>query len=66
MSKKQQRVKYLIGIYNVLRKPKIGVEPGYEYDEKEMQQVIETVKHLLAEDGIRAMSADSPVETKNA
>jgi hypothetical protein len=52
VSVKQQRVKYLVGIFNALNETKTGADGVCEYDIKTIKQVLATVKRLLAQDGI--------------
>ncbi len=51
-NKKQNRIKYLAGIYSALDEVEIGVDGKCAYPKEKIKQVLETVKHLLAEDGI--------------
>lgn len=53
MSKKEARVKYLVGIYNALDDTKMGADGVCEYPVEKIKQVLETVKHLLSADGIQ-------------
>ncbi len=55
MSKKQDRIKYLAGIYDALDEAEMGADGKCVYPKEKIQQVLETVKHLLAEDGIRPL-----------
>lgn len=62
MSKKQERIKYLVGIYNALSVSESGADGRLSYSRDAIKSVLETVKHLLAEDGIRGVSASDKVE----
>ena len=56
MSKKQERVKYLVGIHNALTEATCSVEDMSEgvfcFEQDKIKQVLATVKHLLKLDGI--------------
>lgn len=57
MTKKQERVKYLVGMHNALSKPApcsvddTGMDV-FCFDRAELDQILATVKHLLKLDGI--------------
>ncbi|HHQ4679038.1 TPA: hypothetical protein ACSP3E_002330 [Aeromonas veronii] len=57
MSKKRERVKYLAGIYAALDEAEIGADGKCAYPKEKIKQVLETVKHLLAEDGIMPLES---------
>ncbi len=66
MSKKQERIKYLFGIYNAINE--CGEQAVFDaengvlaYKKETIKQVLETVKHLLKQDGIVGIAADSKV-----
>ena len=63
MSKKQERIKYLVGIRNAINNPdEQPINPDdYLYNKDTIKRVIKTVDHLLAQDGIYPMPADSKV-----
>jgi len=52
-NKKQDRIKYLAGIYAALDEAEMGADGKCAYPKEKIKQVLCTVKHLLAEDGIR-------------
>ena len=62
MSKKQERIKYLVGIYNALNVSELGIDGRLSYSRNTITSVIDTVKHLLEEDGIRGVRASDKVE----
>jgi hypothetical protein len=55
MSKKENRVQYLVGIYKALDETESGADGKCVYPREKIKQVLETVKHLLAEDGVHPM-----------
>lgn len=55
MSRKRERIKYLVGIYAALDKAEMGADGKCAYPKEKIEQVLETVKHLLAEDGIKPL-----------
>ncbi|MND11734.1 hypothetical protein D3C87_820660 [compost metagenome] len=57
MSKKQERVKYLAGIYAALDEADMGADGKCAYPKEKIKQVLETVKHLLAEDGVKPLNS---------
>lgn len=57
VSKKQDRIKYLAGIYAALDEAEMGTDGKCVYPKEKIKQVLETVKHLLAEDGIRPLES---------
>ena len=63
MSKKQERIKYLVGIRNAINKPdEQAINPeDYLYNKNVIKSILKTVDHLLSEDGVFPMSADSKV-----
>tara|TARA_R110002020_G_scaffold382179_1_gene593007 strand:+ start:466 stop:654 length:189 start_codon:yes stop_codon:yes gene_type:complete len=55
MSKKKERVKYLVGIYNAMNSPIKGASEKAEqttYTKTSVLQILKTVEFLLKEDGI--------------
>ena len=56
MSKKSERISYLVGIYNALDSAEIGADGKCAYQLAKIKQVLEAVKHLLKEDGITGVS----------
>ncbi|MGL4753688.1 MAG: hypothetical protein ACRCXB_15015 [Aeromonadaceae bacterium] len=63
MSKKQGRIKYLVGIYNALNVCESSADGRLCYSKADIESVIATVKHLLKEDGITPLEAGK-VEAK--
>lgn len=61
MSNKSERVGYLVGIYNALDSAEIGADGKCAYPAAKIKQVLETVKHLLKEDGITGVNPNSKV-----
>ena len=63
MSKKKERVQYLVGIRNAINNPveQSVDEKACTYDKKVVVSLLKTLDHLLAEDGVFPMSADSKV-----
>jgi hypothetical protein len=63
MSKKQERIKFLVGIRNAINEPEVSVDDNdkgnYTYKQNKIKSVLATIDHLLKEDGITAVSADS-------
>lgn len=57
MSKKEVRVKYLAGIYAALDETEMGADGKCVYPKEKIKQVLETVKHLLAEDGVTPLNS---------
>lgn len=57
MSKKEVRVKYLAGIYAALDETEMGADGKCVYPKEKIKQVLETVKHLLAEDGVKPLNS---------
>ena len=56
MTKKQERVKYLVGMHSALCEATCSVEDMSEgvfcFEQDKIKQVLATVKHLLKLDGI--------------
>lgn len=56
VNKKQQRIKYLVGIHNALNTTETNVtemsEGYYSYKQEKIKQVLATINGLLAEDGV--------------
>lgn len=50
---KSKRVQNLVGIYNALNDTSMGADSACEYPVEKIKQVLETVKHLLSEDGVQ-------------
>lgn len=63
MSKKKERIKYLVGIHNCLKECQMGADGLMCYSPDRISAVIETVRHLLAEDGIYPIAASNKVES---
>lgn len=66
MSKKKERVSYLVGIRNAINQPDSteivpDVSNNYVYTKKKIQSVLKTIDHLLAQDGVFPMNADERV-----
>ena len=63
MSKKKQRISYLVGIRNAINECEVLPEEPEKctYDKTKMQSVLATVDRLLSEDGVFPMNADSKV-----
>jgi hypothetical protein len=63
MSKKKERIKYLVGIRNAINKPDVQpiMPDDYLYNKNTIKSVLKTIDHLLAEDGIFPMKAESKV-----
>ena len=58
MSKKKQRIKYLVGIYNALNTPIKGAKSKETtYDNDKVLSILKTVEQLLKEDGVTALNA---------
>jgi hypothetical protein len=56
MSKKSERISYLVGCYNALNSAEMGQDGKCAYPEAKIKQVLETLKHLLKEDGITGVN----------
>ncbi len=63
MSKKKERIKYLIGIHNALKECQVGADGLRCYSPEKVSSVLGAVKHLLAEDGINPVIAAGRVES---
>lgn len=50
---KSKRVQKLVGIYNALDDTTMGADGVCEYPVEKIKNVLETVKHLLLEDGVQ-------------
>lgn len=59
MSKKKERIKYLVGIHNALNNPIKGTSSKAQqttYSKDTVLRMLKTVAHLLKEDGITPTS----------
>lgn len=66
MSKKSERISYLVGIRNAINQPDYteivpDVSNNYVYTKKKIQGVLATVDYLLSQDGIFPVNADEKV-----
>lgn len=56
MNKKQQRIRYLVGIHKAINNPRVSLKDSEEeictYDEELIKRVLKTVEALLEQDGI--------------
>ena len=62
MSKKQQRIKYLVGCINELNNAETGADGSVHYKMSQIKAVLATLTHLLKEDGIAPINANEKVE----
>ena len=64
MSKKSERIKYLVGIRNAINNPdEITIYPeNCTYNKHTIDAVLKTIDHILTEDGIFPMNAKSKVK----
>jgi hypothetical protein len=62
MSKKRQRISYLVGIRNAINNTSTQPDvKGFIYSEGKIKAIIETLDHLLKEDGIVGINANDKV-----
>ena len=64
MSKKQERIKLLVGIYNVINNAESSpTDTTLTYKTEGMQSAIRTIQHLLKQDGIVGIRGDEKVDS---
>jgi len=64
MSKKQERIKFLIGIYNVINSAESSpTDAKLTYRAEDIKSAIRTIQHLLKQDGIVGISGDVKVNS---
>lgn len=63
MSKKSERIKYLVGVRNAINNPdEVTIYPeNCIYNKNTIDAILKTIDHVLAEDGIFPMDAKSKV-----
>jgi len=55
MSKKRERVKYLVGVHSALNQTEMTPDGKCTYPKEVVDRVLATIVHLLREDGITAL-----------
>jgi len=64
MSKKQERIKFLVGIYNVINNAESSQsDDKLAYRADDIKSAIKTIQHLLKQDGIVGVDANSKVDS---
>lgn len=61
MSKKKQRIKYLVGCVNELNNAETGADGSVHYKINQIKSVLVTLTYLLKEDGIIPTDANEKV-----
>ncbi len=60
MSKKKERISYLVGVYNVVNSAEANTsESTLTYQTKDIKAVLKTLQYLLKQDGIVGIDANS-------